>query len=171
MKILKRIVADATSALGKNSRVPTREEIEEGSASYAGIPIKYKPAMNAEAQNFTDVIWVSDKFFNYDEDTQQHILNHEVAHNFSDEMMREHTSDWNEFCSKFIQEKEVPESSSAYRNGQRTYWEGLYGDIGAISLSETLTNAIVEYFDNPNRLKQRSMDAYNEIDKFIKNRI
>ena len=86
-------------------------------------------------------------------------------------MMDEHIGDWKEFCSKFIQEKEYPESSDAYKRGSRTYWEGLYGDIGAISLSETLTNAIVEYFDNPNRLKQRSMDAYNEIDKFMKNRI
>ena len=171
MKILKRIVADATSALGKNSRVPTREEIEEGSASYAGIPIKYKPGRSAEAQNFTDVIWVSDKFFNWDESIQQHILNHAVEHNFADEMMDEHIGDWKEFCSKFIQEKEYPEDSDAYKRGARTYWEGLYGDIGAISLSETLTNAIVEYFDNPNRLKQRSMDAYNEIDKFMKNRI
>jgi hypothetical protein len=116
-------------------------------------------------------IWVSDKFFDYDEPMQKHILNHEVAHDFSDELMREHAGDWQKFATYFIREKDTPPKSPAYERGQRTYWEGLYGDIGAIALSETLTRAIAEYFDDPNRLRQRSSDAYSIIDEFVKRKL
>ena len=163
------IRADANSSLGKNNTVPTYEDIVYGiePVTYGGLPVKYNPNMHADARNRDTFIEVSDKFFNYSYEQQQHILNHEVAHNLSDRLMSEHSGDWNEFASKFIKEKQVPETSDAYKRGMRTYWEGLYGDIGATSLSETTTHAIVEYFDDPNRLLKRSKEAYDIIDEFV----
>ena len=158
----------ANSVLGQNNTVPTEEEIKSGSATYGGLPIVYHPEMKADARNMDTEVWVSDKFFN--DPDQQHILNHEVAHNLSDELMSLHTGDWQEFSSNFIEEKQTPPSSSAYANGNRTYWEGLYGDIGATALSETTTRAITEYLDDPERLRQRSEDAYDVIDNFMRNR-
>ena len=157
--------------LGKNSALPSKDEIMSGNATYAGLPIEYHPEMSHDACNMDYRIWVSDKFFGYDEPMQKHILNHEVAHDFSDELMREHAGDWQKFASYFIQEKDTPPKSPAYERGQRTYWVGLYGDIGAIALSETLTRAITEYLDDPNRLRQRSNDAYSIIDEFVKRKL
>ena len=163
-----KLVEDATSFLGKNNIVPTKEDIVQGKASYGGIPIVYSPTLKADAENYTTKIYVSPKFFSHPYGVQQHILNHEVAHNLSDQLIKQHSDDWKEFCSRFIQEKPVPISSSAHKNGQRTYWEGLYGDIGATALSETLTRAITEYLDDPERLMDRSEQAYQEIDTFMK---
>lgn len=157
---------NSTSIIGDT--LPSDEDIKSGNASYHGLKIKYKPNMSAEAQNLTTEIWVSDKFFNYENEIKQHILNHEVAHNLSDELQSEHYSDWVDFCSNFIYEKQVPETSSAYKNGQRTYWEGLYGDIGATAINETTTRAITEYLDDPDSLKRRSANAFDIIDKFMR---
>lgn len=157
----------ADSFFGKNDPVPDEFDIKYKNATYGGLPIKYDPRAKEDASNWTSEIHVSPKFFEHDEDTQRHILNHEIAHNYSDDMMREHTDDWKEFTSIFVQEKEYPKSSEAYRSGSRTYHEGLYGDIGAISLSETLTRALTEYFDDPERLRSRSEKAYSAIDEFV----
>lgn len=162
-----RLLEDANRYLGRNSSVPSKESVVSGNAEYAGLPLVYKPNLHAEAENFTTEIWVSDKFFNQPVDSQRHILNHEVAHNWSDELMQEHLDDWGDFASIFIQEKKVPESSASYQRGARTYWEGLYGDIGATALSETTTIAIVEYLDNPDRLKKRSEEAFDVIKEFV----
>jgi len=165
------IRSSASSSLGKNNAVPSYEEIIDGTATYGGLPVKYNPGMSADARNRDTFIEVSDKFFNHPYDVQVHILNHEVAHNLSDDLMYEHSGDWNEFASAFITEKPVPETSLAYKRGQRTYWEGLYGDIGATSLSETTTRAITEYLDDPDRLLRRSEDAYNIIYEFMKRKL
>ena len=162
------IRSDSSYTLGKNNRVPSYEEIVDGTATYGGFPVRYNPRMSAEAHNLTTFIEVSDKFFDYGESGQQHILNHEVAHNLSDDLMYEHSGDWNEFASAFITEKHVPETSLAYERGQQTYWEGLYGDIGATALSETTTRAITEYLDDPDGLKRRSLEAYEVIDEFMR---
>ncbi len=168
VKMKFRLVESATSFLGKNNKVPSEEDIKEGNAYYAGLKVVYDPRAKEDASNWTTFIKVTDKFFEHPYKTQQHILNHEVAHNFADDLMRKNTGRWNEFASAFIKEKKVPEGSMAWERGQRTYWEGLYGDIGAIALSETVTQAIVEYLDNPDRLKQRSKEAFNEIDNYMR---
>lgn len=162
-----KLVENATSFLGQNNKVPSEEEIKSGSSTYGGLPVKYIPG-NEDARNHTTFISVTDKFFNHPYKTQQHILNHEVAHNLSDDLMSKNTGRWNEFASAFIEEKKVPEDSLAWKQGRRTYWEGLYGDIGAIALSETVTRAITEYLDNPDRLKERSIRAFEEIDKYMR---
>lgn len=165
------IRSNANTYLGGNSELPTKADIISGNATYGGLPIEYYPNMTAEARNMDHLIWVSDKFFNLDPATQKHVLNHEVAHDYSDMLMKEHTGDWNDFCSVFITEKAYPPTSTGYKQGKRTYWEGLYSDIGATALSETLTHAICEYFDDPNRLRSRSSIAYNVIDEFIKRKL
>lgn len=162
------LVESATSFLGKNNKVPSEEDIKSGNAYYAGLKVIYDPKAREDASNWTTLIKVSDKFFKHPYDTQQWILNHEVAHNLSDDLMSKNTGRWNEFASAFIEEKKVPEDSSAYRQGRRTYWEGLYGDIGATALSETVTRAITEYLDDPDRLKRRSQKAFDEIDNYMK---
>lgn len=165
------LAKNADSVLGKNAQMPTREMIESGQASYGGLPIKYDPNMSAEARNMGTEIRVSKKFFDADDATQKHILNHEVSHGWSDELMAEHSGDWQEFASKFVKEKEYPKNSDAYRSGKRTYQEGLYGDIGATSLSETTTRAITEYLDDPDALMRRSPEAYEAIKEFVERRI
>lgn len=160
---------NSDNVLGKNSRVPTEDDIRSGNATYGGLPVKYHD-MGADARNMDSEIWVSSKFFDHPSDTQRHILNHEVAHNLSDDMMSQNSGRWQQFSSSFIQEKKVPETAPAYKAGQRTYWEGLYGDIGAIALSETVTRAITEYLDNPDKLKSRSTKAYNEVRKYMRSR-
>lgn len=165
------IKSNSNASLGLGMSVPTEEDIIFGLASYGGLPIKYNPNMPADARNMSTFIEVSDKFFTHDTATQQHILNHEVAHNFSDMLCAEHTGDWQKFCSAFISEKDIPPTSLAYERGQRTYWEGLYGDIGATAIWETTTQAITEYLDDPHRLKQRSQDAYTIIDEFLKRKL
>lgn len=157
----------ADSILGSNDVVPTKDQITSGNASYGGIPLKYKPGMHAEAENYTTEIWVSSKFFDLSPENQRHVLNHEVAHNYADDLMGKNTGNWNEFADKFIKEKNVPVDSPMYKNGARTYWEGLYGDIGATSLSETVTRAITEYLDNPSALRNRSAEAFDVIDNYM----
>lgn len=157
----------ADSILGSNDVVPTKDQITSGNASYGGIPLKYKPGMHAEAENYTKEIWVSNKFFDLSPENQRHVLNHEVAHNYADDLMGKNTGNWNEFADKFIKEKNVPVNSPMYKNGVRTYWEGLYGDIGATSLSETVTRAITEYLDNPSALRNRSTEAFDVIDNYM----
>lgn len=161
---------NATTVLG-SSRVPTKDEITMGRASYGGLPVYYHPEIDSEARNLTTEIWVSNKFFDQPSNIQQHILNHEVAHNWSDEMQAEHYGDWQKFSSNFIEEKPVPKGSLAYERGQRTYWEGIYGDIGATSINETTTRAITEYLDNPQGLKSRSKKAYDIVREFVKRRM
>ena len=161
---------NANSVLGRNSKVPSRDEIMMGLAEYGGLPVRYEPRMSADARNHTTEIVVSDKFFQHDYETRKHILNHEVAHNYSDEMISENSGRFPKFSSAFIQQKKVPEGSQAYKNGQRTYFEGLYGDIGATALVETTTRAITEYLDDPVKLRRRSRRAYNEVKKFMKGR-
>lgn len=158
---------NADSILGSNDVVPTKDQITSGNASYGGIPLKYKPGMHAEAENYTTEIWVSNKFFDLSPENQRHVLNHEVAHNYADDLMGKNTGNWNEFADKFIKEKNVPVDSPMYKNGARTYWEGLYGDIGATSLSETVTRAITEYLDNPSALRNRSAEAFDVIDNYM----
>ena len=161
----------ASSVLGQNNRVPSREEISSGSATYGGLPVRLNVDMSADAHNLTSLIEVSNKFFDHDPETQRHILNHEVAHNWADELMAQNSGRWQKFTSAFIQQKQVPKGSLAWERGQRTYWEGLYGDIGAIAASETVTRAMTEYLDNPRRLRSRSRKAYNEIHRFVKSKI
>lgn len=160
----------ADSVLGNNDRVPTRDEITSGTATYGGLPVRLNVDMSADAHNLDSLIEVSNKFFDHPADIQRYILNHEVAHNWADDLMAQNSGRWQQFTSAFITEKQVPPSSSAYARGQRTYWEGLYGDIGATAASETVTRAMTEYLDNPARLKSRSRAAYNEIRRYVRSR-
>lgn len=163
-------IAVGANILGAGAAVPTKDDIIYDGATYGGIKLVYDPRMSADARNYTTEIHVSEKFFEHPKDVQRHILNHEVAHNLSDDMMHENNGRWQRFAGAFIEEKKTPESSLAYKNGQRTYYEGLYGDIGATALSETTTRAITEFLDDPKRLRQRSVKAYNEVRKFMGNR-
>lgn len=161
----------ATSVLGNNDKVPTRDEIASGTATYGGLPVRLNVEMHADAHNLTSLIEVSNKFFEHPLEGQRYILNHEVAHNWADELMAQNTGRWQKFTSAFIQEKPVPKGSLAWDRGQRTYYEGLYGDIGAIAASETVTRAMTEYLDNPARLRSRSKAAYNEIRRFVRGKV
>lgn len=156
-------------ASGKHS-VPSEEEIKMGIATYGGIQIQYNPNMDADARNQTTRILVSDKFFSHDEATKRDILTHEVSHNLSDKLIERNSSDWDRFSNAFVTEKPVPKGSAAWERGQRTYIEGLYGDIGSTAIVETTTRAITEYMVNPERLRSRSQSAYNIVNKFMRGR-
>lgn len=156
---------------------PTEELIKSGGASWRGMPIQYDANLKSEASNFSTLMKVGDKFFDLDEQSQIHVLNHEVAHNIADRIMKEAVSNWGYAVDLFAPEKRLPDSAKdrtfpfnvrTDENGNRWYREGLYGDLGATAFSETLTNAVLEYFDNPDRLKQRSEGAYEYIDSYLK---
>lgn len=156
---------------------PTEELIKSGGASWRGMPIQYDANLKSEASNFSTLMKVGDKFFDLDEQSQIHVLNHEVAHNIADRIMKEAVSNWGYAVDLFAPEKRLPDSAKERtfpfnvrtdENGNRWYREGLYGDLGATAFSETLTNAVLEYFDNPDRLKQRSEGAYEYIDSYLK---
>lgn len=156
---------------------PTEELIKSGGASWRGMPIQYDANLKSEASNFSTLMKVGDKFFDLDEQSQIHVLNHEVAHNIADRIMKDAVSNWGYAVDLFAPEKRLPDSAKdrtfpfnvrTDENGNRWYREGLYGDLGATAFSETLTNAVLEYFDNPDRLKQRSEGAYEYIDSYLK---
>ena len=129
--------------------VPSEDDIKNGKASWRGMPIKYNASLPNEAQNLTDHMEVGSKFF--EAQNQDNILDHEVAHNIADRLMQYMTGTWDKASEIFIS------------NG-----EGLYGDLGASALSETLAHAVTEYFSDPDAFKARSEDAFNYIEEYLK---
>ena len=129
--------------------VPSEEDIKSGKASWRGMPIKYNASLPNEAQNLTDHMEVGSKFF--EAQNQDNILDHEVAHNIADRLMQYMTGTWEKASEIFMS------------NG-----EGLYGDLGASALSETLAHAVTEYFSDPDALKARSEGAFNYIEEYLK---
>ena len=167
-------VEGSTDAHKKISEsVPSEEEIKSGRATWRGMPIKYDASLYNEARNLTDYMAVGDKFFGADEGSQKYILDHEVAHNIADQIMYSMSDSWAKVADTFTIEKMLPKGAnvSFYTeeddDGNRWYREGLYGDLGATAVSETITQAITEYFNNPEGLFNRSGDAYGFIDKYL----
>lgn len=157
-----------SSGMGKGA-VPSESSIKGGQAEYNGLPVKYDVNLENEASNHYSYITVGDKFFRLDAESQRSVLNHEVAHTISDDMILDNSGNQS-FIRAFVQEKSVPVGSTAYNRGQRTYFEGLYGDIGATALVETTTRAITEYLNNPSSLRKRSQRAYDEVRKYMNRR-
>ena len=153
--------------MGKLDRVPSETDIKMGTAKFGGIPVYYSNERDNEADNHYNYINVHDKFFQLDEEARRTILTHEVAHTYADDMIAQNAAR-SEFMRAFITQKPVPVGSAAYERGQRTYMEGLYGDIGSTALVETTTRAIVEYTQSPETLMQRSPAAYREIRRFLR---
>lgn len=131
-----------------STQIPSEEDIKSGKASWRGMPIRYNASLPNEAQNLTDFMEVGPKFF--EAQNQDGILDHEVAHNIADRLMKQAAGEWKKATDIFISKG-----------------EGLYGDLGANALSETLTHAITEYFSNPDALKARSSDAFNYIKEYL----
>ena len=150
-------------------RVPSESDIKTGNATYGGIPIVYNPNKQNEASNLTSSIEVGDQLFQQSASGQREILNHEVSHNYSDDMIARYATERG-FMDAFVQERPVPQGSAAWERGQRTYRMGLYGDIGATALVETTTLAIQEYISNPEALRQRSAAAYGFVRRFVRGR-
>lgn len=156
-----------------NVPVPSEEEIKSGSATWRGMPIQYDAKLTGEARNLTDFMKVGSKFFDMDQESQKSILDHEVAHTIADQIMYAMTDNWAEVADKFTVEKMLPEGArvSFYTeeddNGNKWYREGLYGDVGATALQETITRAVTEYFSNPDALQHRSSDAFGYIEKYL----
>lgn len=143
-------VNESTAAHKNNSdSVPLEDEIKSGSAVWRCMPIKYDPSLDHEAENKTDYMKVGDKFF--EAKNQDNILDHEVAHNIADRLMKYAANTWGKATDIFMS------------NG-----EGLYGDLGASAMSETLAHAVTEYFSDPDALKARSGDAFNYIEEYLK---
>ena len=167
-------VKDATAAQkGLSQTIPSEEDIKGGKASWRGVPIQYDSALSGEARNLTDFMKVGPKFFGMDEEAQKYILDHEVAHNIADRIMDQATDEWEKVADIFAPKKLLPKGAnpSFYteedNEGNRWYREGLYGDLGATALSETLTHALTEYFSNPDSFKKRSEGAFNYLEEYL----
>ena len=137
------------------------EDIKNGKGTYQGLPIKYIPSKSNEASNHTTYIEVGNKFFDLSVGGQRAVLDHEVAHNVSEDIIG---SDFENAAIIFLTKKVAPQGSA--RAGE-TYYEGIYGNIGATALSESVTEAVREYNNNPDDLRKRSESAYN----FIKSKL
>ena len=162
-----------------NRKAPSKESIQGGKESWHGIKLVYDPTMQNEARNLTSEIHVSDKFFTYSEEQQKHILDHEAAHNLSDEMIS--NVDWNELQSTFLHKRTIDEravdmAKAANLNvfededGSHYVYESIYGDLGSNAIHESTTQAITEFMDDPEKLKGRSEAAYNAVAKFLEKR-
>ena len=169
-------VKEATEAQKALShQVPSEDAIKGGKSSWRGVPIQYDSSLPGEARNLTDFMKVGPKFFGMDEETQRGILDHEVAHNIADRIMNQATDEWEKVADIFAPKKLLPKGAnpSFYTeeddNGNKWYREGLYGDLGATALSETLTHALTEYFSNPDAFKKRSEGAFNYLEGYINN--
>lgn len=155
------------------SKIPSEDDIKGGKASWRGVPIQYDSALSGEARNLTDFMKVGPKFFGMDEDAQKSILDHEVAHNIADRIMSQATDEWEKVADIFAPKKQLPNGAnpSFYTEedaeGNRWYREGLYGDLGATALSETLTHALTEYFSNPDAFKKRDEGAFNYLEEYL----
>ena len=155
------------------SKIPSEEDIKSGKASWRGVPIQYDSSLSGEARNLTDFMKVGPKFFGMDEDAQKSILDHEVAHNIADRIMNQATDEWEKVADIFAPKKLLPKGAnpSFYTEeddeGNRWYREGLYGDLGATALSETLTHSLTEYFSNPDAFKNRSEGAFNYLEEYL----
>lgn len=153
--------------------VPSEDDIKGGKASWRGVPIQYDSSLSGEARNLTDFMKVGPKFFGMDEEAQKSILDHEVAHNIADRIMDQATDEWEKVADIFAPKKLLPEGANPpfYTEeddeGNRWYREGLYGDLGATALSETLTHALTEYFSNPDAFKKRDEGAFNYLDEYL----
>ena len=167
---------NTTAELEKQQKIlniPSEEDIKGGKASWRGLPIKYDTSLSGEARNLTDYMSVGDKFFTMDEDTQKNILDHEVAHNIADRIMSQTTDEWEKVANLFAPKKLLPKGAnpSFYTEeddeGNKWYREGLYGDLGATALSETLTHALTEYFNDPSAFKKRSEGAFNYLEGYL----
>lgn len=144
--------------------IPTDDEIRSNKSMFMRLPIHYVPNAHFEGRNMTDYIEISDKFFDLSQENKRHVLIHEVAHNITDELLHD---DW-DGCSEdglFVTHKIAPKGSVRGDSDFPDYWEGLFGDVGGNSLSETITDAIVYYYENPEYLKKRGIDAYSYLDK------
>ena len=146
----------------KIANIPSEEDIKSGKASWRGMPIQYDANQEAEGSNWTTFMKLGPKFFDLDEDGQRNVLDHEVAHTIADQIMKAAVAEWQSIADIFIPEKE-----STIDGETKKYREGLYGDLGATALSETVTHALSEYFSHPDALKQRSANAYDYIEKYV----
>ena len=124
------------------------------------LPVRYNPNLKNEASNKGDHIEVGDKFYQLSPEQQETILVHENAHNIADEYLFKQGH-----FEEIMNNKAFGETKTA-PNG-RTYWEGIFGDVGANSVVETFTEAIAVYKENPQWLQERHPQAY----EYIKNNV
>lgn len=156
------VIEDETLAKKELNAIPSEEDIKSGKASWRGMPIAYDANQSAEGSNWTDFMKLGPKFFDLDDNGKRNVLDHEVAHTIADQIMKAAVNEWQAVTDIF-----APEKESRVDGEIKKYREGLYGDLGATALSETVTHALSEYFNNPNDLKQRSVEAYNYIENYV----
>lgn len=154
--------------------VPSKEEILSGNAKYLGRTLVYRPDIHEEANHTSsDHIEIGPKFFERNDGMQRYILAHEVAHELADEYFMDNSFD----VSPFVKEKHYPPGSQGYKQlgPNATYFEGLFGAMRNAPL-ETLSDAFVCFFTNPDFLKKRSIEengnesAYDAIARFLQSR-
>lgn len=144
---------------------PSEDSIKSGNGTYMGFKLVYEPNMSAEAMNMLNYISVSDKFFALDNDGRREVLAHEVSHNVAENIENRHGF-WDLLNAEIFGKKKIGPKGSP-REGV-PYYEGIFGDVGANSLDESITDAVKYYIINPGFLKQRSQEAFDFIDNEYK---
>lgn len=134
----------------------TTKTLKRNDVTLPDLPVRYNPDMKNEARNFTDHVEVGDKFNALDSEGQKAVMGHENAHNISNDYLFKKG-----YFTDILGNKAFGESKIAPDG--RTYWEGIFGDVGATSVDETLTNTIAVYLRNPDWLKEMHPEAYDYI--------
>lgn len=138
---------------------PVRRALKQSEVDFPDLPIK-KANIKNEARNKGTHIEVGEKFEALSPEHQQSILVHENAHNLSNKHLFEDGKFQDILNNKAFGETKITSDG-------RTYWEGIFGDVGATSVDETLTEAIAIYKRNPEWLLERHPKAY----AYIKNNV
>jgi hypothetical protein len=139
--------------------VPVRRALKQSEVDFPDLPVK-KANIKNEARNKGTHIEVGEKFEALSPEHQQSILVHENAHNLSNKHLFEDGKFQDILNNKAFGETKITSDG-------RTYWEGIFGDVGATSVDETLTEAIAIYKRNPEWLIKNHPEAYEYIKKNI----
>jgi len=148
-------------------RSPVRRlDVEMGKVVYRGMRVRQSARVKGEGQNLHGEILLGEKFWDLSPKGQEHVLKHEWAHSVADDIMAENPKEVYA-PGVFIERKPYPKG---HKKEGEFYYEGLYGDVGGTALSETVTEAIVEYEDNPEALRRRSEKAFTFLDIELRRR-
>lgn len=136
-----------------------RKPLKKGEVDFPDLPVK-KTNIKNEARNQGTYIEVGEKFEALSPEHQQSILVHENAHNLSNKHLFEDGK-----FQDILNNKAFGETKTT--SDGRTYWEGIFGDVGATAVDETLTEAIAIYKRNPEWLLENHPKAHEYIKKNI----
>ena len=138
----------------------TVEDITTTKFTYMGQPVRYDSNYKGEGRKWQGRIDVGVNFFKHSKESQQNILNHEISHDISESILKS--------TDNFIEAKDAKFLGQTKTTNGKTYWEGIFGDIGSNSVDETVTDLIQIYYSNPTNAKAKYPEAIKWLESKLK---